>query len=432
MTRVAVVGAGAAGTLVALHLLRREASGALHLTVIDPDRGTGPGVPYRTTDPRHLLNVPAGKLGVDSAEPLDFVAWLRGNGRPGTGPEDFVSRGLFGRYLSGTFERARGDRVSRVHRRAVAVTSRGDGLSVVLDDGDITHADTVILAAGPNTPGTSWAPAHLRDSGRFIRDPWRPGALEDIPEGGDVLLVGTGLTMADLARSLRRSGRTLHAISRSGLLPRAHGSYSAVPVPTFAMDHGQVLERSVRYVQDVMAQGGDACAAVDALRPHVGALWSAMTAGEREVFLRKYRRLWDIHRHRLAPQSAAQLERDITDGVLRIHRAELVESLTSGSQIKATLSTGQVLDVCAVVNCTGPQYDITSSADPLWNQLLDDGLVRPGPLSLGLDTDSSGRLRPGDLPMWTLGPLRRGNLWETTAFTEIRAQAEGLAALIGS
>lgn len=93
MTRVAIVGAGAAGTMAALHLLRRNDSRELHLTVIDPDAKTGPGVPYRTTDPRHLLNVPAGKLGVDSAEPLGFVAWLHDNGQTDTGPGDFVPRG---------------------------------------------------------------------------------------------------------------------------------------------------------------------------------------------------------------------------------------------------------------------------------------------------------------------------------------------------
>lgn len=86
----------------------------------------------------------------------------------------------------------------------------------------------------------------------------------------------------------------------------------------------------------------------------------------------------------------------------------------------------------AIINCTGPRYDIAAGADPLWSQLLDDGLVRPGPLNLGLDTDPSGRLLPGHVPMWALGPLRRGNLWETTAFAEIRSQAEALAALIGS
>lgn len=432
MTRVAVIGAGAAGTMAALHLLRRNDSRQLHLTVIDPDAKTGPGVPYRTTDPRHLLNVPAGRLGVDSDEPLGFVAWLQDNGQTGTGPGDFVPRGLFGHYLSHTFERARGDRVSRVHHRAVAVTRGGDGLSVALGNGDIAHVDAVILAAGPNMPGASWAPSSLRDSALFIRDPWRQDALEDLTDDGDLLLVGTGLTMVDLARTLRRPGRVLHAISRSGLLPRAHRVFPAAPPPTFAMDRGKVLERSVRYIHDVTAQSGDACAAVDALRPHAAELWARMIADERAVFLRKYRRQWDIHRHRMPPQSAAQIERDVAAGALRIYRAALADTSASGGEVRATLSTGQVLEVGAVINCTGPRYDIAASADPLWSQLLDDGLVRPGPLNLGLDTDPSGRLLPGHVPMWTLGPLRRGNLWETTAFAEIRLQAEALAALIGS
>lgn len=61
---------------------------------------------------------------------------------------DFVPRGLFGRYLSHMFEQARGDRVCRVHRRAVAVTRGGNGLVVALANGDIAHADAVILATG--------------------------------------------------------------------------------------------------------------------------------------------------------------------------------------------------------------------------------------------------------------------------------------------
>ncbi|OHU79519.1 FAD/NAD(P)-binding protein [Mycobacteroides chelonae] len=434
MTRIAVVGAGAAGTLVALHLLQHAATGTLHLTLIDPDRRTGPGVPYRTADPRHLLNVPAGKLSVTAAEPADFVAWLAENGLPEASPEDFVPRELFGRYLSSAFEGARGDRVTRVHYRAVAVARHAGGLSVALCNGDEVHADTVVLAAGPNTPGTSWAPDWLRRSALFVSDPWRAGVLDNLPEDGDLLLVGTGLTMADLACTLRRPGRILHAISRGGLLPRAHrlDPHPPARVPAFVVERGDVLEQAVRYVRDVISEGADMCAAVDALRPHVGALWAGMSMGERECFLRKYRRLWDIHRHRMAPRTAAQIDGDTADGALRVHRAELQDVVASDSGVAVTLSTGQVLHVRAVINCTGPQYDLTAGADRLWNQLLADGLARPGPLNLGLDTDTDGRLLPGVVPMWAIGPLRRGNLWETTAFAEIRAQAEKLAALIGS
>ncbi|MGH3726608.1 MAG: FAD/NAD(P)-binding protein [Mycobacterium sp.] len=434
MTHVAVIGAGAAGTMAAVHLLRHQGSRAPRLSVIDADTRTGPGVPYRTADSGHLLNVPAGKLSADASEPLHFVTWLADNGAPHASPEDYVPRGLFGRYLSSVFEESRGDRVTRIHRRAVGVRREGDGLSVTLGNGESLRADAAILAAGPGMPETCWAPSWLRDSTVFVDDPWRPGALEGVPGDGDLLLIGTGLTMADLACTLRRPGRVLHAISRSGLLPRAHQlkPLPAVAAPAFTMEHGRVLEQSVRYIQNAIADGGDACAAVDALRPRAGVLWAAMTAAEHEQFLRKYRRLWDIHRHRMAPRTAAQVASHIAGGELRIHQAELVDAAPSGVGARVTMSTGQTLDVCAVINCTGPQYDITASVDPLWRQLLADGLVRPGPHSLGLDTDSDGRLVSADAPIWTLGPLRRGNLWETTAFVEIRAQAERLATLIGS
>ncbi|MGH8895204.1 MAG: FAD/NAD(P)-binding protein, partial [Actinomycetes bacterium] len=54
--------------------------------------------------------------------------------------------------------------------------------------------------------------------------------------------------------------------------------------------------------------------------------------------------------------------------------------------------------------------------------------ARTGPLGLGLATDD-GRLLgvEADLPVWTLGALRRGELWETTAIPEIRVQAADVA-----
>ena len=61
-------------------------------------------------------------------------------------------------------------------------------------------------------------------------------------------------------------------------------------------------------------------------------------------------------------------------------------------------------------------------------------LVRPGPLSLGLDVSERGALIDGhgmasDF-LYAIGPLRKGNLWETTAVPEIRGQISDLAGLL--
>ena len=59
------------------------------------------------------------------------------------------------------------------------------------------------------------------------------------------------------------------------------------------------------------------------------------------------------------------------------------------------------------------------------------GLARSGPLGIGLDTAADGALRDrssqSELPVWTLGSLRRGLVWESAAIPEIRDQAAALA-----
>ena len=85
----------------------------------------------------------------------------------------------------------------------------------------------------------------------------------------------------------------------------------------------------------------------------------------------------------------------------------------------------------AVVNCTGRARSVHEYAGPLWAALLGNGTARPGPLDLGLDTALDGRLLPTDghppAPVWTVGALHLGNLWETTAIPEIRVQAAEVA-----
>ncbi len=72
----------------------------------------------------------------------------------------------------------------------------------------------------------------------------------------------------------------------------------------------------------------------------------------------------------------------------------------------------------------------TIAADPLLAGLARTGLVRPGPAGLGVDTSDDGRVLgvlPSAMPLYAIGSLRRGNLFETTAMPEIREQAYDVA-----
>jgi uncharacterized NAD(P)/FAD-binding protein YdhS len=90
-----------------------------------------------------------------------------------------------------------------------------------------------------------------------------------------------------------------------------------------------------------------------------------------------------------------------------------------------------VLRAHHVINCTGPEGGITRDSQPLLRELLASGLAQADALGLGLATAEDGALLDAggraSEHLFTLGPPRRGELWEATAVPEIRVQARALA-----
>jgi uncharacterized NAD(P)/FAD-binding protein YdhS len=94
----------------------------------------------------------------------------------------------------------------------------------------------------------------------------------------------------------------------------------------------------------------------------------------------------------------------------------------------------QAVTVTRIVNCTGPDWRVRGTADPLLRSVLALGAA-PDAMGLGLDVDGDGEVRgpSGALRrLYALGPLTRGAFFEITAVPEIRAQATRLAARIGA
>jgi uncharacterized NAD(P)/FAD-binding protein YdhS len=411
--RIVVVGGGAAGTAVAIRLA--ETRRDVEVVLVDPSRSAGRGVAYSTAKAAHLLNTPAARMSAFPDEPDDFVRWTsRTLGRE-VAPGEFLPRHHFGSYLGWAL--ANFPAVRRIRARAVEISAR----EVRLSCGEALPYDAAVLALGVFPPDCGWAPAALRSSPRFVGDPWAPTALSGVPDAGDVLLVGTGLTMVDLAVVLDRPGRVVHAVSRHGLLPREHAAVTPVAAPDLSGCHDLDSLRSlvVRRVREER----DWRAVVDSLRPSIPSLWQRLPESDRARFLTEDLRGWEVRRHRMPPAVAARVRALRARGKLVVH-AGSVASVTA--DLRVTLSSGQELAVGSVVNCTGAQADLSRVDDPFVRSLLATGLARRGPLGLGLATEADGRL-PGAAPLWTLGSLRRGNLWESTAFPEIREQASTVA-----
>ncbi len=219
-------------------------------------RETADGVAYSTRDPRHRLNVSAGRISAWPDREDHFLRWLSGHAPEHAFPAAFAPRMLYGEYLRDVLEEtvAAAAGTVTVERETDEVTGLvplGRRWRVRVGRDRTRYVDAVVLALGSGTPDDHWAPAELRHSPRFVADPWAPGAAEQLAElDGDVLLVGTGLTMVDLATSLGRPGRVVHAVSRHGLLPAAHREDLVTPAAPPALPDGELsladLTRTVR------------------------------------------------------------------------------------------------------------------------------------------------------------------------------------------
>ena len=435
---VVVIGGGFSGTMLAAELARR----GIASTVIDAGRA-GLGTAFSTSEEAHLLNVPAVRMGGWADEPSDFARAIAGEGY---GPDDFVPRKRYGEYLSRILHEAAASGLAKVIRgQAVAVRREGEGWIIDLADGSRIGGSALVLAQGNQPPQT---PPFARGIATqfFVNDPWsdegRAAIVKAAASGGDVLLVGTGLTMVDMVLTLdeaRLRGRIV-AVSRRGLMPRAHADHGVAPVALEEVPHGSV-RRLWRWLLSRGATVGWR-AAVDSLRPHSQALWQSLSEPEQKRFLRHARPWWDVHRHRIAPEVAGRIKRLIQLGKLELVAGRLSDMWVKDGQLDISINRRgrkQAEDhvFALAVNCTGPLGSISATKDPLLSGLFEAGLARPDALDVGLDVDersrvlryepSTGSTQDERYLTWALGPLTKGRYWEITAVPDIRGQVAQVA-----
>jgi uncharacterized NAD(P)/FAD-binding protein YdhS len=89
------------------------------------------------------------------------------------------------------------------------------------------------------------------------------------------------------------------------------------------------------------------------------------------------------------------------------------------------------IEVDRVYNCAGPDCDLSRVDAPIVQDLLAQGLIRSDAHALGLDVDHLGRVRDAagavQDRLVAVGPITKGEAWETVAVPDIRRQVWGLA-----
>jgi uncharacterized NAD(P)/FAD-binding protein YdhS len=453
---IAIVGGGFSGTVVAANLLRRPPPGPTRIVLIERTGEVGRGVAYAQRGFPYLLNVPAARMSASSIEPQQFLRYVQRRIPNATG-EDFLPRALYGEYLQEVLLAAqltspRNVAFEQWHGEVASVRriERHLPLQIELADGRRATADDVVLALGNPNPASLSAAEEVAAHPAYVADPYR---IEPrFSREQRVLLIGTGLTAADLVNAASADPArmpTLHLLSRHGLVPPRQtpfrpdafkGDGNALLLAAATSLRG--LTSSVRLLAgEAERLGGDWREAITFVRHMAPTIWQRLTERDRVRFLRHVRAYWDVHRHRLPPELLSRIETLRNRERLHVHAGRIERMHADGERLVVTWRerrSGRMASVGfdRVINCTGPDYAIARSAAPLWRNLLQCGLCQPDSLGLGLRTGPKGAVIDADgwpgPHLFYVGPMLRADHWEATAVGELRVHVEQLAELLAT
>ncbi|QWA13972.1 FAD/NAD(P)-binding protein [Sodalis ligni] len=449
---IVIIGGGFTGTALAIHL-GRQGRLAGDVTVIEPRAMLGCGVAYSTRDPAHRINVPADKMQLSAAEEGDFDRWCRAGDELPRDPEAlwrdgslYPQRGAFGRYIAERFsETAAASRLNLHHLRdrAISLQPVPGGAIVTTAGGVRIHADATVLAISHPPPALpSQISKEVGQHPALIANPWQDNALAAIGTRDELVIIGTGLTMADVAASLQLRGHRgqITAFSRRGLLPRPNvtGDYPSWPVePPLAAP--ETVRRWLRRIRRTVVAAADAGVpwqkVIDDVRANGQTLWQRLPPVEQRRFLRHLRPYWDVHRYRIAPQVSALLRQRRDNGTLRVLAARL-DKIAGGEKdltLQLALRQGGAERVVAqkVIISTGPAHGSLINSLPLLRALAGQGLIVADPLGLGLwvnaDSQAIGSDGLADPRLLVAGPAARGRFGELIGLPQVAEHAQALA-----
>ncbi len=453
---ITIIGGGAAGALAVLHLARSaQANGSTcSIELVErSERDLGEGLGFSTRDQGHLLNVRAEQMSAYPDRPDDFVAWWATQGRV-LDPHGFVPRAMFATYLSAQVQDALASSTvdfTQTRAEATSIARSNGSLIVSTTQGDIQTKDVVLATGNPPSEGLPGVLSEdARQSEHFIGDPWIPGQLDRVAETDRVVLVGTGLTMVDVVTTLvgKFPNITMLAVSRHGLLPAVHTETHSV----LAVDSETMEQRHERFPglspwqhfelgKEQAASSTDWRSVFDGLRPYTVDIWRRLTPQQQQDFLDRDFRQWEVHRHRMPPESWSLIEKVLGNEQLLVMAGNLtsvtehdhswvahIEPTRPETSIQRPEFTQRF---STLIDCTGRHPDAGLSTNPILRSLHDQGVVRGHATGWGIDVAPDGIVLDarGQRIEWlhSLGSLRRGEAWESTAIPAIRQQAATLA-----
>lgn len=446
-TVIAIVGGGFTGAAVAANLARNVASDGAAIVVFEPRGRLGAGLAYDTDNPAHRINVPAARMSLVPDDPDDFLNWMAAKGEPLGDPDAlavdgnlYPRRAVFGRYVcefaapflkSGKVEHRR-ERVEHIERS-------GNRWRLGSSAGTDLLADIVVIATTHPAPcaprGMDQA---LHGHPRYVPDSTVAGALDCIRADDHVLVIGNGLTAADVIASLGLADHRgpVVALSRRGLRSRGHPGEPQEPFGDFSNNPArtalELLQRVRRALRQAAEIGTSWHGVFDALRSQGGQVWRALPVVERRRLVRHLRPFWDVHRFRVAPQIDGAILHGLEQGRVRILGATIEQVERRGHVIAVDIRhrhAGRrerlLFDACVVT--TGPAHAGILSSQSWLADLASQGWLRLDDVGLGLACDEASRAvganGTAERSLIVAGPLARGTFGELMGLPQVNDHA---------
>lgn len=442
MKTVVIIGGGFSGSLTAIQILSKSRD--ISVKIVNDGHPTAKGLAYDTYLPEYLLNVPALKMSAFENEPTHFINWLNSKEEyTQYSGNEFLPRFIYGAYLNSLFDQFSASKLLEIiNAKAIDIKQSAASYTVILNNGSSLTADKIVLAMGNYLPAAPKMidPDFLKSTSYF-KNPWNQSCLQGIDLSKNILLIGTGLTMADCLLDLIKikfKGK-IYVSSPRGYTPASHEHYVFYPdfYPELkGLSLAEIFKAVRNHLKTAALKNISWDAVIDSIRPHASEIWMSFSQKEKQQFISHIRHIWGVARHRLPKELHKEMMDLKKAGQLEIIGGRIESLKEKDKQITALIllrkeRSLKELCVSRVVNCTGPQINYSELNDELIQNLLSSGIILADELKMGLKAGlsgeiiSQGNIVSGDI--YAIGSLLRGVLWETTAVPDIRIQAETIA-----
>ncbi|WP_331375217.1 FAD/NAD(P)-binding protein [Sinorhizobium chiapasense] len=453
---VAIIGGGFSGAAVALHLARGLTEGKdVRIVVFEPRERLGAGLAYDTTEPAHRINVPAYRMSLYPDDPESFANYIARSGTRADDPAAYTAEGIpfprrsvFGDYVaaeiapllsSGAIEHRR--------KRVTDVKRTGEGWMILAEDVEAVVADVVVLAVSHPAPSLPKALRPLLAHPKLVADPTKANALDIVAPTDRILVVGNGLTSADVIAALDERGHhgPVISISRRGLRSRGHPKVAEDPFGDFVSEPIPRASELFRHIRRTLRLAGEQGLTwhpvIDAVRAQGQEIWQALPIVERRRIARLARAHWDVHRFRIAPQVEGVLNRAVECGRLEILAASVLSAAIEGegTAIELKARGGDAprrVAVDAVVVTTGPAHTQILRSQPFLAALEEAGVLTACETGLGIACDLHSRAVGAggnvERSLFIAGPLARGTFGELMGLPQVTEHAVFVAEQIAT